>query len=623
MDRNDGAAELEAAVEATGAVIGRRRAWVAVALVAGVAFWAWLERQAAVELGQPVERQAAVELGQPGLDTVRWVVVAAAAGLALLPPVRGVVIAALGRIRHPSPKAAERAALMIGLAAAGYFMFTAIHQGRDLFPKTHDEGSYAIQTQMLARGRLWMPQHPLADFFDSFYVIVRPVYASQYFPGMAVMYVPAVWLGWPSWLLPVLASGAVVGLVYRIVTEIVDGAAGALAALMMVALGWFRMLSTLLFSQVPMLLLGLLMVWAWLRWRRERRAAWLLAAGALAGWGAITRPQDALCYAVPIGVAIAVELRGRLVLQWAVAAALLVAGAVPFLSIQIYFNQGVTGSPFKTPFQLYAERDFPRTEFGFPAYDPAVRPASPLPQKQELYEKWVLPYVRRHQPAELPRVWVQRWMPMAFSSALPARVLLVPMVVGALGLTTIPRRVLWTTLPLFFLAYVPHTFFLEHYAVVFAPAALLGVVLGFRVMGEVWPRFRDSIASASAVGVVALSLASLPELNPRVDDEPFHSQMLEFVNEQVPYLSAVQKPAVILFRYTPGDNPIEEPVYNFDVAWPDDAPIVRAHDLGERNREIFQYYAKHQPDRTFYRFDRRTRMLEPLGTATALVGQAR
>src|SRR5205085_1281309 len=154
---------------------------------------------------------------------------------------------------------------------AAYFIFTAFHQERDLFPKTHDDQSYLIQMQMLAHGRLWMPQHPLADFFDTFYVLARPKYASLYFPGAALMYVPTIWLHLPTWLMPALVAGAIVGLVYRLVTEIIDGVAGALAAVLMVSLSWFRMFSVLLTSHEPVLLMGLLLVWAWLRWREAGR----------------------------------------------------------------------------------------------------------------------------------------------------------------------------------------------------------------------------------------------------------------------------------------------------------------------------------------------------------------
>lgn len=587
-----------------------------VLLLAGAAAAAW------------AERQAARELGQPGLGAARWLIFAGGAGLALLPPVRRAINALLDRVRRPSPSAAERTAVAVAFVAAGYFLFTALHQDRDLFPKTHDEGSYAIQMRMLAGGRLWMPQHPLADFFDTFYVITRPVYASQYFPGTALMYVPSVWLGWPSWLPPLLASGAIVGLVYRLVTDLVDGAAGLLAALMMVSLNLFRMLSVLLFSQVPMLLLGLLTVWAWMRWRRSKKYAWLAAVGAFAGWGAITRPADALCFAIPVGAAIGCELardgRAGMGRRFARAAALLVAGAAPFLLIQLYTNQGVTGSPLKTPFGLYARRDFPGTRFGFPRFDPAARPQSSLPQKQELYERWAVDYVKRHQPKNVARSWIMRWLPMIVAVTLPARFMLVLSLVGLLGLTTVPRRAVFATLPLFILAYVPHTFFLEHYPVVVAPALALGVVLGIRVLEETWPRFAGAIRSVTAAAIGLVCLTSLYELNPQtyphgpgdLYDETFRSPMLRYVNG--PMRTQVQKPAVVLFRYAPGQNPIEEPVYNTDVAWPDDAPIIRAHDLGDRNREIFQYYARVQPERTFYRFDRKTGTLSLLGPAPAL-----
>ena len=83
-------------------------------------------------------------------------------------------------------------------------MLTALNQDRDFFAKTHDECAYLIQTQMLARGKLWMPAHPLPDFFDSFYVLTTPKYASITFPGSAMFFVPALWLHLPTWIIPVI-----------------------------------------------------------------------------------------------------------------------------------------------------------------------------------------------------------------------------------------------------------------------------------------------------------------------------------------------------------------------------------------------------------------------------------
>lgn len=582
-----------------------------------------------------------------GIGAMRWIALAGAVVIGALPPVSRRIAALLDRVRQPSQRSVERTALLVGVLATAYFVFTSFHQDRDLFPKTHDESSYLLGMQMLAHGRLWMPKHPLADFFETFYVIVDPVYASKYFPGTALMYVPTIWLHWPTWVLPVVASGAIVGLLYRIITQLVDGVAGLLAAILMASLSWFRMLSILLFSQVPMLLLGLLMVWAWLRWRDKPRLGWLIAIGAFAGWGAITRPVDALVFAAPVGVGMLCSLWRQPPKRWVATAGWVILGAAPFLTLQLIFNKGVTGHVLQTPFTYYIDRDHPGTSFGFHDYDPATTPASTLPEKRDYYRKVIGPLVQRHRIGNLLHNWIRPdvpgqpaydrpKLPMVVDSTMPFRVLLPFAVAGLLGLTDIRRRVLWATLPLFILAYIPYTFFLEHYAVSVAPAVILSVVLGGEVLAAAWPRFGNTIRSSFALGVITLAMLSTYELNPfstlldrdkspsnphLIDDETFHSAFLRAVNTQIP--DVIQKPAVILFRYAPGQNVIEEPVYNNLAAWPDDQDIVRAHDLGDaRNIEIVRYYAEHQPDRVFYRFDRSTMTLSPpLGTAKQLLAE--
>jgi len=56
------------------------------------------------------------------------------------------------------------------------------------------------------------------------------------------------------------------------------------------------------------------------------------------------------------------------------------------------------------------------------------------------------------------------------------------------------------------------------------------------------------------------------------------------------------------------------------VAWPVNAPAIRPHDLGERNIELYRYYAQQNPQRKVYRFDKSKspRVLEYLGTVAEL-----
>lgn len=328
---------------------------------------------------------------------------------------------------------------------------------------------------------------------------------------------------------------------------------------------------------------------------------------------------------------------------------MIVLGATPFLLVQLVFNKGVTGSFTRTPFGYYVERDQPATSFGFHAYDADQQIVSRVQQKRDYYKNSIQPFIQRHRPG----IWsfAERWLgypppkrgmfdnprlPMLLDTLMPFRVLLPLACVGVLGLTDLRRRVLWGTLPLFVVLYVPYTFFFEHYAVVVAPAAILMLVLGVEAVAAAWPRFGAPIRSSITLGLVALALLSTHEANAvatmfdgdddaarkghLVVDETFHSPMLATLHAQLPEL--VQTPAVVLFRYRTGDNIIEEPVYNNDAAWPDDQPIVKAHDLGDaRNVEIARYYATRQPERTFYLFDRAEGKLTPLGSARAYLAK--
>jgi len=119
-----------------------------------------------------------------------------AAGLIMASPA-GVALGRIGErpsaahflsiLRDPSPAARRAVTVAVWLLATLYLAWTAHRQGRALFPLLHDENSYALGARMLSRGHLWLPAHPLADFLDSFHILVRPVYASIYFPGTALL----------------------------------------------------------------------------------------------------------------------------------------------------------------------------------------------------------------------------------------------------------------------------------------------------------------------------------------------------------------------------------------------------------------------------------------------------
>ncbi len=136
-------------------------------------------------------------------------------------------------------------------------------------------------------------------------------------------------------------------------TQLIDGVAGALRALLLLSLKVFRYLSLIVMPHTVMLLLGLLVVWAYLHWR----SACAIVGGCdrgVCGVGGITRPLDALCYAIPVGIAILLDLSGRVAIaagdDWDDCAG--GGGAISHAATD--HGQGVTGKFFETPYGLYA-----------------------------------------------------------------------------------------------------------------------------------------------------------------------------------------------------------------------------------------------------------------------------
>ena len=424
---------------------------------------------------------------------------------------------------------------------------------------------------------------------------------------------PAVWLHLTPWKVSVVVAAAAAAALYRVVAELVDGLAGLLAAAMLTTLPLFRYVSTMTLAHTPLVLLGLATVWAYLRWRSARpgrRTAWAACAGALGGWAAVTRPVDAMLFVLPVGAAMAWDCVRRAPrpgtlpvaartsgpgARFAITLLALLPGAAPFAAVQIIFDYGVTGRPFKTPFSLYNDFDQPQLSFGFrpPADDRP--PATTVPEKRRYYETSVMPRVREHRPALLWRTFVGERLPVTLAEALPQPMLAALLPLGLLGAFRGRGWVVAAGLPLFFLLYTPYPIFAAHYPVVVAPAAACAVLLAPGAVAAAWPRARRAVWAGLAVFVAGLPFTPPVDVGPMVGATAFHSPVLRAADERLEALG--RKPAVVLFTRDPALTDEQEPVYNLRAAWPDDEDVIRAHDRGPENEKIFRYYARHGPDR--------------------------
>jgi hypothetical protein len=531
-----------------------------------------------------------------------------------IPPIAAPLDRIIGRLRRTGPLVRGICSFAAVGGSIGYLLLTALTEHRQLYPYIHDEFSYLIQAHQLASGHLWMPAHALGQFFDSFQLLVTPVYASAYFPGTALLYVPGIWLHVPPFVTAVIITGFVAGLLFWITAELLDAVAGGLAVLLLLSDVVFRQASILVMGQMPLLLYVLLATAAWLRWRATPRTGWIILTGFFLGLAGITRPIDALCFAIPIGIAVLVK--------WPRSIFPMAAGALPLLLLQLILNHGVTGNWTRTPFGMYADRDYPGTSYGFHPYDPSARPASDLPQKQALYREYQ-PLLLEHQPGNILndmlkphgpfdgarlRLVLSQYTPTPFPMFVP--LLFLPV----LGLTR-GRGVFVAALPLFVLFYVPYVFFFPHYVLAAAPCVIIGILTAARVLADRWKSTRRFYEVGLTLLIGGTAIAALPQWSP-VNEDVFAAPLLGSVNKQLVQLPHL--PAVVLFKYDPKRNTHEEPVFNADAASPDDALIIRAHDLGPANQDLFDYYANHQPQRYFYLFNEGDLSLIELGKATEL-----
>lgn len=549
----------------------------------------------------------------------RYKVAIVVALLGVLPPVNRSVAWVLRRLRRPGVRGAAVIAITIALLATNYFIFTGLRQGREFIPKLHDEHVYLLQAQMAARGKLWMPGLPLPDFFETFYVFVHPLYAPVYFPGTALFYAPTVWFGispfiWAAWI-----CGAVVGMTYRVLVELIDGIAALLGALLMLALPTVHLLSLMVMSHTVSLLLGLAMVWAWLRWSRRRRVGWVAVMGLLAGWAAVTRPFDALCFAIPIAIAVLREMRRQ---SWRTVCKTVAAGclsAVPFLALQFSFDRAVTGHLFKTPVTRWDHLYAPQWEIGAAAPDANFRLPSQLPEMQQFYREFVVTGVQDIANHGVLSAVVKNRLPDLLWTVVPVPLILLFAPLGLVGLGEWKRCTLFLGLPLSVVLYAFYPLHLSYYALIAAPAALMLVVMGVQALANAFRAHREQAEVVVAMALAAVSLTSLSELNPWLNDLTVTAPVLVDVEHK---LSEITRPAVVLFHFEPGNDANEEPVYNIMTPWPDDAQVIRAHDLGIRNIELFRYYANRSPHRMIYLYDENTLELRELGMADALARES-
>jgi hypothetical protein len=474
-------------------------------------------------------------------------------------------------------RAARRPALAIVLPGAAAFLVAAsISALRPSVPSVHDEFSYLLAADTFLHGRLANPPDPDWVHFETMHVIQQPTYASKYppLPGLFLA-LGELALGEPvagAWLATALAASAL-GWMLR---GWLPGRWALLGALLFalhpaVQVAWGRSL----WGGAPAVLGGALVFGALPRCVRDPRpaSAVLLALGVAVL--ANTRPYEGLLAALAAGIGLAVGLvrwrapAGAVLRRVALPAALVL---VPCAAAMAHYNARVTGDPLRFPYQVH------EASYGAaPLFLFQERPAAPAYRHRALeqfHAEWSLAAWReqrtvagavRFKALGLLGVWI----------VLLGPTLTVPFAAGLRGVRRPEAAFAAAALAAILAGVVWITWLQPHYFAAALPLVWLLVVVGLRrIHARRTPARSGRLLVA---GLVALHVFTFASLLSRALAEPREGFAVERAR-LVARLEALPGRHLVLVRYGPRHDPLEEWVYNgADLAG---AKVLFAREMG-------------------------------------------
>jgi hypothetical protein len=464
-------------------------------------------------------------------------------------------------------------------------------------PDLYDEFSHLLEADTLRHFRLTNPPHALPQFFETFFVLQRPTYASIYPPGQGL----ALAIGWTlfghPWAGVLAATAAFCGLCYWMLR------------------GWVSPRWALAGGLLAVIEFGPLNQWMNEYWGGEAiAAAGCLVFGALPRLRAAPRRRDAIL----LGLGLAMHLIARpyesiflflaAALFWApwrpaemkAAARFLPEVAVPLLlalALLAVQNKQVTGSFATMPEALS------QYQYGVPAaltFQAKATPHLPLTDQQLMDYK-----MQRSFLGERTETLGSFLLRLEYRVRYYRFFFLAPLylALGAFLFALGERRFRWVALTLALFALGTNFFpaFQLHYVAAVTCLFVLVAVVGLERMARRWPEAARLVALLCAAQFVfwyslhaffdtAEWSAAVRRYETWDSINHGNPERRIFVNQQ---LDGVPGRVLVFVRYSPRHIFQDEWVYNRAAI--DDARIVWARDLGDaENRQLLHYY----PDRT-------------------------
>jgi hypothetical protein len=475
-------------------------------------------------------------------------------------------------------------------------------------PGFHDEFAYLLMGDTFAHGRVANPAHPMWIHFESLHINQKPTYGAMFYPGQGLVLALGQVLGGHPFVGVWLSAGAMCAAICWMLQGWLPPGWALLGGLLaIIRLGSFSYWADSYQVGALPAIGGALLLGALPRIERHPKVRDALLMGLGLALLANTRPYESLFFGIPIAVAVLVWIVGKRRAPWGQLVPRIVLPLGLLLAVTMagmaYFFWRVTGSPFRTPYQVNLD-----TYVAVPYF-----PWQPLNLrhsyhhqvlKQFYLDGWQMYsyYHARRAPFQIlaGKVWELYRFFLGPVLALPLVVLLVSnprqffrkAVTGKTGFlaAVCGATFVGLTLPIYFL---------PHYAAP-ATAAIYALVLQAMRHLRLWrwrgnPAGLGMVRAIPAICVVLFLLrAAAPQLHVSTPVEWKHTWESEhFQNldraRALAQLEEVAGNQLVIVQYNRYHNSDNEWVYNrADI---DKAKVVWARDMGDsENAELVRYF---------------------------------
>lgn len=256
----------------------------------------------------------------------------------------------------PGPLAVfkRRSLLFVLLISAILFavLVAVNHYVLNSFLSSADEHSCYFLAECLRRGKLWVEPHPLSEFFNVVHVGNRAgKWFSVYPPGWPLLWAAGLQLGLVNLLNPFMAGLALV--FFFAGGRILFGASAAFLGLLLAAFSpFFLFTSASYFSHTTCLLTVSIFFYTYLKWmnadQEKQRFFWAGIAAFAVGYGLMTRYLTMAAIAAPFLIYYYWPLLSRQ-RPWRKSDWIVPLIIAVFFLIILWQNYEITGKPFKAP----------------------------------------------------------------------------------------------------------------------------------------------------------------------------------------------------------------------------------------------------------------------------------